>query len=92
MRPLPAFARAVQRRLLAQPSITARPVCGACSREVDPQDFGRAFCTACEAERARVSEEWDRQRDQDVGLNYHRPAPEHPALDSAAPFLPDEED
>lgn len=93
MRPLPAFAAALRRKLLARPEYTPLPTCGACQRQVQPKDFGREYCKACEAERAAISEEWDAMRDAEVGAG---PAVQHPPMydcpDAAMPFLPDDED
>lgn len=67
MSALPRFAAVLRRKLLAQPGITALPVCGACGAETTARNWGREFCRACEAERAEVSAEWDAQRDAEIG-------------------------
>ena len=87
--------REIRRRLLAQPSITAKPVCGACGREVQPRDFGREHCKACEAERAAVSEAWEAERYAEANPGAAFPLPSELMFGSdeaAKPFLPDDED
>jgi hypothetical protein len=91
---LPVFAAALRRKLLSLPGYTSLPVCPRCAKQVPVAAFGTEACKACEAERARVSEEWDAQRDQDIGVNYYRPAPEFPiygSAEAARPFLPDDQ-
>jgi hypothetical protein len=71
--------REIRRALLAQPGITALPVCGACQREVQPRDFGREFCKPCEAERTEASVYFQAQLDATLG--HESPAPEYPMFD-----------
>jgi hypothetical protein len=59
----PPISAAFRRKLLAQPGITGLPVCGACGREVQPRDFGREHCKACEAERAEASDYFQAELD-----------------------------
>ena len=90
-RPLPAFAAAVRRRLLARPGITALPVCGACGRQVQPRHFGKEFCQSCESERLEASEYFQRLNDETDWPVL--PAPGYPMFDcpeAARPFLPDD--
>jgi hypothetical protein len=90
----PPISAAFRRKLVAQPGLTALPVCGACGREVQPRDFGREHCKACEAERAEASAYWQAQID--ATLADEPPPPTEPMFDSAdagKPFLlSDEED
>jgi hypothetical protein len=95
MRPLPARVRELRRKLLAKPAFGQLPVCGACLRQVQPRDFGREHCKACEADRARAFEEWDREQWELTHPNGSFPLPAEPMFGSdeaARPFLPDDED
>ncbi len=83
---------AFRRRLLAEPGITPRPVCGACRREVEPRDFGREYCQPCEAERAEVSAYWQAQIEATQADEPVPPSePMFDSEDAAKPFLPEDE-
>ncbi len=93
--PLRAISAAFRRKLLAQPSISALPVCGACGRETEPRNFGRQYCKPCEAERAAVSAEWDREQWALTHPNASFPRPADPMFGGAEaekPFLADDQD
>ncbi len=79
----------LRRKLLAQPGITRLPVCGACQREVQPREFGREYCKACEAERAEVSAYWQAQIDATLADEPSPPAePMFGSAEAEKPFLP----
>ena len=90
-RPLPAFAAAVRRRLLARPGITARPTCEACRAEVDPKAIQAGLCPSCKAERDEAATYFQRLNDETDWPVL--PAPGYPMFDcpeAARPFLPDD--
>jgi hypothetical protein len=80
MRP-PPFTAAFRRRIAAQPGLTALPICGACGRQVEPAAFGKKFCQACEADRARVSEAWEAERHAEANPSASFAIPAEPMFD-----------
>jgi hypothetical protein len=91
MRP-PPLSAAFRRAIAAQPGLSPLPVCGACQRQVQPRDFGREHCKACEAERAEASAYFQAQIDATLANEPSPPAEPMFGSDAAAkPFLPYDE-
>jgi hypothetical protein len=93
MRPLRALAARLRRELLRRPGFTTLPTCGACQRQVQPQDFGREVCKACEAECAEASAYFQAELDATLADEPSPPAePMFGSDDAAKPFLPQDDD
>jgi hypothetical protein len=92
MRPLP-FSAAFRRAIAAQPGLSPLPVCGACQRQVQPRDFGREHCKACEAERAEAAIYFQAQLDATLADAPTPPTePMFGSDEAARPFLADEDE
>ena len=89
-KPLPAFAAALRRRLLAK-GLTRLPTCEMCQREVPPKAIQADLCPSCKAERDEAAIYFQRLNDETDWPVL--PAPEYPMLGSeeaGRPFLPDD--
>jgi hypothetical protein len=71
--------REIRRRLLAQPGITALPVCPWCGKQVPAKAWGREACQACESERTEASAYFQAQLD--ATLADEQSAPTEPMFD-----------
>jgi hypothetical protein len=62
------FTAGLQRKLLAQPGIGARPTCPACGHQRQPADFtGKSgYCRFCTSELDAVIDQWQRDQSEAV--------------------------